>query len=365
MRKRIHILCLLLAAFCCSAQSQITISYLPAADSYLMDRLAAVQISSSLTSVTAVCTVTARRQGVKVLTVKTRPFVLVKGNNRIPYTAFAGGSFNFAGNSEGHALAQSRRFIDGSYEFCFEIKLLDAKDPLLPEYYDQCTSLEIERVSPMLLLSPADREMDCNKRPLFIWQPPFPAPVGTKYFFVLAELLTGQTSAEALSFNKPELLRTGIAGTLLQYPSDRPELREDKNYVWQVTAVHNGTIVSKSEIWNYRPGCEQSEQPVKKEFDSYRELNSSPDGASYYTDQWIRFAITNPYESQALQYELINLTRKGESIKESVKLQMTRGYNKYELDAQKLQGVQPGDQLRLIVTMPDRKKYLLDIIYVK
>jgi hypothetical protein len=301
------------------------------------------------------------KQG-KLLTVTTALFRLNQGINTVPASTWAKSSFQFAQSNAGYALSQTRNFMDGEYEYCYVINLFPLKGGTIPvDYYENCFDLTLERATPLLLTNPYDREVSCNTRPVFTWQPSMPIQPLVTYTFSLVELKPKQTKTEAMAYNMPLILQTSLKGNMLNYPAISPSLIEGKSYLWQVVAVNSGMITARSEIWEYKISC--SEPQVKEEGDGYRELKENRDEGSYLANKWLRFVFYNPYGIANVDYTITDLSEKDRIVKKVPELKMQGGFNKYEIDLPALNGLVIKHQYLLTVNMSGGKKLYLSFIY--
>ena len=67
-----------------------------------------------------------------VVTIITAPFTLRPGANEINKSAYSTGRFAFGNNNYGLTASQSGRFLEGDYEYCYEVDVSASKDPRLP-----------------------------------------------------------------------------------------------------------------------------------------------------------------------------------------------------------------------------------------
>ncbi len=363
MSKKGNIL-LLILFLALSAQAQVMMQFNPVTDGLNVNRLANISLNNRYpfgVECRLVITIKEAKLGT-LLKVSTPPFALQTGFNVLPADAFNRSAFTFADNAAGYALAQTRNFADGDYEYCFEANLKGLKGAqVTTDYIENCFTQVLERNMPMVLVNPYDKEKSCNKRPNFLWQPSIPIQPFITYTFILAEIKPGQLKSEAIAYNQPVVLQTAVRGNMLNYPAIAPALEEGKNYAWQVLATNNKMIVTRSEIWEYKVTCGTEEK--KTETDSYRELKESRDEGVYLASRWLRFVFYNPYGPAPVNYAITNLTEKEKPLKRVPELKMQGGFNKYELDLQGIKGLINQNQYLLTVTMNNGKKLYLNFIY--
>lgn len=116
---------------------------------------------------------------------------------------------------------------------------------------EECDFIEVEPLGPPQLTLPWDESEEISKTPTFSWLPPTPASFFTmlNYDLDVAEILPGQSAADAIQQNIPLLHQLNIIPVSFLYPVSAPALEYDKQYAWRITAKNNGVVVSQSETW--------------------------------------------------------------------------------------------------------------------
>jgi len=359
-----YILFLLLVMVAARGHGQVMMQFNPAMDGLSVNRLANVSINNRYQQdLGCRLTITIRETRLgNVLKINTPLFRLSKGFNFINADVFNRSNFAFANNSAGYALLQTRNFMDGDYEYCFEVNLYPDKGLTIPtDYYENCFNQTIERSTPLMLTNPYDREASCNTRPNFLWQPSMPYQPSVLYTLQLVEIKQKQSKAEAIAYNQPIILQNNIRGNMLSYPALAPSLEEGKNYAWQVLAGNGKMITVRSEIWEYKISC--SPEETKTQGDGYRELKENRDEGSYQANRWLRFVFYNAYGPMPVNYSVSDLTQKEKELKKLPELQMQGGFNKYELDLNEIKGLVFQHQYLLTVSMANGKKLYMSFIY--
>lgn len=343
-------------------QAQVAVNFSPAIYGQSLDGLAYAQImNSSPGMLRAKLTIRVRQGNVHVLTVITPVFMLRPGMNAIDRTAFSKARFAFGNNNYGLTLSQSGRFLEGEYEYCFELDISESKDPRLAPVYENCFVHQLQPRTPLLLINPIDEDEFCNKRPQFIWQPPVPLPADARYRLVITEVKDKQDIVEAVTYNPPIVNQGNIIGNTLFYPSNASELKEGQQYAWQVTVYVKQTILVKSEVWTFTQKCQEPKQePVT---DSYRELKETEGGDFYLANTWLRFSLNNPYAAGDLTYSITSMAEPGKPIKGLPALKMTPGLNKYDIDLSDNKAFKTDQEYVLTVRLANNRTYKLRFIY--
>lgn len=364
MRKGLLIVfTLYLLAAAGKATSQVTVNFNAALHGRTLDGLSFAQIISSYTQGKyARIKITIREnQGSQVATVMV-PFLFIHpGSNTINRVEFAQSNFLFAQSLSGQQLKQTGRIPEGEYEFCFEVSVGDHKTQIVDDIFENCFSSQIQPLTPLLLINPAPEDESCNIRPNFTWQPPMPFNIQTRFRIIVCEKDEKQSDIEAISYNIPVINVAGMPSGNLFYPPKTPDLKKDKNYVWQITAYQEKTIVTKSEIWEFSIKC--PEEKKKEDADSYRELKEQLDGSLYYAYGRLRFSLNNPYSNGPLEYSIDNLSDMQDEIKKLPELKLTSGLNQFELDLEDIKGIKADKNYLLKVTLQGNKILQLRFVY--
>lgn len=271
------------------------------------------------------------------------------GNNVISPARFSSASTFYSESMEGKYLKQTGLMPDGELEYCFRFTVTSKNSN--EEMYEGCFTGENISGSPMELITPDDNDKFCNKRPCFSWQPPLPLTADMVYSLKLVELNANQSRAEALLINTPVIFQTGIKGFTLAYPTGIPDLKEDKSYVWQVTA-YTKARQTVSEIWAFSIECPQE----TKDSLSYRELRAQDDGGFLSTGRELRFAVYNAYIPGSLKYTITNLENADKKLKGMPAVQLQKGINDILIDLNKIAGMEDENEYLLNVWLPDGKK---------
>jgi len=146
------------------------------------------------------------------------------------------------------------RLPEGTYQVCIRVEN-ESGTILLSGI---CEEFTIVYPDPPYLIYPTDGESVLGRFPIFQWTP-VQVPVGfdIHYNLRMAELLSGQTAAQALAANMPYFEDANIGGNSLQYPISAQTLVKDRTYAWQVQVLDKSgyppsTNDGRSEIWTFR-----------------------------------------------------------------------------------------------------------------
>lgn len=96
--------------------------------------------------------------------------------------------------------------------------------------------------TPPILLFPAQGDSVLQYQPVFSWVPMVSSANPPDYYFLLVQVLSGQTPQSAIQANPPFFEMKVDAGTsMVSYPSYAPELIAETHYAWQVSAMRPST----------------------------------------------------------------------------------------------------------------------------
>ncbi len=139
----------------------------------------------------------------------------------------------------------------GTYVACYRVVKNSVKGP--EPLGDECVKINISPLSPPLLNTPADRTVLETNYPLFSWLPPAPVDMfnGLNYDLLIAEILPGQSPAEAILYNTPVYTNHNLRIAYQNYPSSFSRLKEGQQYAWQVTARNGLNYSAQTEVWSF------------------------------------------------------------------------------------------------------------------
>jgi hypothetical protein len=344
-----------------TSRAQILMQFNPAVDGTTLDRVGNVHIQSNLPEmVQAKLTITVTETGVgTLLKINTPAFSIRPGLNIPSPQLLAISKYNFQANTAAQTLAQTHRFNNGEYEYCYELSIVSGKSQ--EDFFENCFDYGVTVMTPLLLINPYDKETSCDRRPNLLWQPVLPMQPGLTYTVILSEELLNQSKAEAINFNKALIFQSGIAGNSLNYPPQAPDLDSNRTFAWQVWGIRDNVIVVKSEIWEFTVTC--SSDSVTNNRDSYRELKETLDASSYLARGFLHFSFYNGYGPYVLNYSIVDLSKQNKVVKNLPDLTALHGYNKIDVDLSDLTNMNPGDQYLLKVKTRDGRTLQLKFVY--
>jgi hypothetical protein len=156
----------------------------------------------------------------------------------------------------------------GSYIACYTVS--NYNHELLQTLATECVRINITPLSPPLLNTPANRSILQTQAPQLTWIPPAPLDMfdNLTYELSVAEILDGQSPAEAIRYNTPVYSTAHLKAPYENYPSTYSALKAGKTYAWQVTARNGDNYASATEVWTFTFGSDS----LKKEEDQFNYL---------------------------------------------------------------------------------------------
>jgi hypothetical protein len=248
MVKNLFVILFVLVSFLSNAQVTINVQ-LPAAGMVYKDQLWNLVLASNNSGI-AETSISLELQdavtGQPVLSATSRNFMLGKGVKNISIKDVQPVQYNYL-TSE----LTGKYLPLGSYVACYRLIKKDDKVPT--PLGDECTTIHIAPLTPPILNTPEDRTVLETNYPLFTWLPPGPVNMfdNLNYDFVIAEVLPGQSTAEAILYNTPIFTSKNLRVATQSYPASFSRLKEGQQYAWQVTARNGLNYSAQTEAWTF------------------------------------------------------------------------------------------------------------------
>jgi hypothetical protein len=222
----------------------------------------------------------------------------------------------------------------GVFNICYRV--IKVSTDLEERLAEECETVEIEPVSPPMLLIPYDEEKIETTRPLFIWVPPAPQNLFNNLFYdlKLVELNQGQSPADAIADNLPVYAQSNIPLTTQPYPTSYPELDTAKTYAWQVTARNNSSAIAQSEIWTFKVKQYSLSVDTAAHAEYYSRLRAQNDASYIVCTGILFFEFTNELNLDTIGLKITGLSgpTRGMVSLETSTLPVKRGQNFLKLD---------------------------------
>jgi hypothetical protein len=202
----------------------------------------------------------------------------------------------------------------GHFEVCLAVMQINSD--LSDKIAEDCTTLEVEPVSPPLLVEPANGDTIYNKRPFFTWLPPMPATAfnNLSYDYSLVSVEGIQSPGDAIQQNIPLYSQEGLNVSSLPYPAALQELDTIRQYVWQVTAKSNNVPVAKSEVFVFRVGDNISQSVPVLPGGYYAILKKENDASYSNFNDAIKFQYLNEINDSVATIGIKDIDPSGSAI---------------------------------------------------
>jgi len=202
----------------------------------------------------------------------------------------------------------------GHFNFCMQVIRMDVE--VSERLAEECETVQIEPVSPPMLMIPHDEERVESTRPLFTWIPPAPQNLfsNLQYDLVLVEVMSTQNSSSAIQQNIPLYTKQNVGLTTDVYPLSYPELDTAKLYAWQVTAKNNSSPVASSEIWTFKVRKFGTDTGTVVRAEYFAKLRRESDASYVICAGALRFEYLNELNDTTLQLKLTDLSSTSRSV---------------------------------------------------
>jgi len=245
--------------------------------------------------------------GQTVLTATTPTFLLPAGvktinaNSVAPVAYTVGAGYTVDANANGFLPV-------GVFNICYT--LIRWSNDVSDHVAEECVTAEVEPISPPQLVQPGDSDRIIVRRPLFTWLPPTPYNTfsNLRYDWLLVEVQSTQSAADAIQQNVPVLVQSNITFTSLQYPLSMPELDTGKTYAWRVTAKNNLSPIANSEVWSFRLQQFSNDTFNTTNKGYYAQLRRSPDASYTISGPVLRFLYQHELNSPSVEIKINDIS---------------------------------------------------------
>ena len=245
--------------------------------------------------------------GQTVLTATTPTFLLPAGVKAINANSVSPVAYTVGAGSVVDANANGFLPV-GVFNICYT--LIRWSNDVSDQVAEECVTAEVEPISPPQLVQPGDSDRIIVRRPLFTWLPPTPYNLfnNLRYDWLLVEVQSTQSAADAIQQNVPVLVQSNITFTSLQYPLSMPELDTGKTYAWRVTAKNNLSPIANSEVWSFRLQQFSNDTFHTSNKGSYAPLRRSPDASYILTGPVLRFSYGHELNSNSVEIKINDIS---------------------------------------------------------
>jgi len=244
----------------------------------------------------------------QVLTGTSKIFALPKGIKQVQYADVMPVVYNVNNSNYGVDGNPDGFLPVGVFSICFNV--IEFTSDISETAAEECETIEIEPISPPMLVTPADSEHIEMTRPFFTWTPPVPFNLFSSllYDWVLVEVQATQTGAVAVQQNFPALSQSNLSVTSFQYPLSSPELDTGKLYAWQVTAKNNSSAIGKSEVWTFKVSKFRSDTSTYQRTGYYSKLSKENNPAYAVCEGIVRYEYVNEINDSTATLKLYDLS---------------------------------------------------------
>jgi hypothetical protein len=140
----------------------------------------------------------------------------------------------------------------GKYQVCYELVITSGET--YGPVAETCEDVEVEPLSPPVLIMPEDDSTVMTAYPDFTWMPPGPPAMFTdlRSDLLISPVYEGQASTDAIQKNLPVQQAQGLQQPYFTFPIQGPQLEVGKTYAWQVIARNGQQFAAKSDVWTFK-----------------------------------------------------------------------------------------------------------------
>lgn len=255
----------------------------------------------------------------------------------------------------------------GVFNVCYTI--VKFNNDAAEQVSEDCETIEIEPVSPPLLIMPADSEYVELPRPFFNWLPPTPFNVFNNllYDWVLVEVQGNQSAADAIQQNIPVLVQQNLPYTSLQYPLSMPQLDSTKLYAWRVSAKNNTSVIANSEVWSFRIQRFTTDTTTYARDGYYARVQREENAAFVICSGVLRFEYIHESNQEEVAIRIYDISKTGrtELQLDAAVLPVRFNQNFMQLDLRSIGGIKNKRMYLLEITDKRNEKWYLKFEYRK
>lgn len=269
--------------------------------------MALINTSGSALRLKADITLTDQTNNVLVMTASTGELLLAPGTRQMQAVDFMPLVYNVTSSAYNIDNNPNGFLPVGHFTVCYQFTKITGDN--VEFLTDECENIEIEPLSPPILVYPEEEAVLEMTRPVFSWLPPAPLNLfsNLSYDFRLVEVLTTQSPADAVQQNIALYAVSNIAIQSIPYAEGLPALDTGRLYAWQVTAKNNNSFIAKSDVWTFRIGHFSEQEEILNSGQSYAKLKQ--DGSINYflcTGQ-LKFQYDNYFNEDSIQVSIIDM----------------------------------------------------------
>jgi hypothetical protein len=270
--------------------------------------------------------------GQPVLSASTNTINLSAGSRIIQYAELLPITYTVL-NSNYNVDPSSTGFLPvGNFNVCYQAMKQGPEG--FKDITEECTSIEIEPLTPPYLSLPENEAAIEEDRPFFTWLPPNPTSLfnNLSYSFKLVEVLHKQQGSEAIQQNLPIVFLPGITGNSFNYPGANPRLDTGKTYAWQVVANNNNLRIATSEVWTFTVKRNEQGKPVLADAPFYK-LKTETGTAYFVCNGVLKYEYINELNDQKAALNIYDISNKSKKqLLKEVAQNLKDGQNLISID---------------------------------
>lgn len=265
--------------------------------------------------------------------VRSAAFSVKPGVNSVYGNSARVASVEFTAGNQASYIKTAHTLPSGVFRICLEVQEINGSEP-----NQFCDEIQSDFNQYLYLVYPADKELITTTTPVLSWLHSEPFNIlSTGEFFrmTVAEIKEDQSPEEAIAINSPVMLKDYVTTHAVPYPYEAKPLQRGKRYAWLVSKIGNGTVLNKTETWEFKIDALNTKTTV-----SYSSLRKQLDG-SFYTpqDNKLFFKFDEEYIGGVVSCTIYNEAR--EPIQPKAMNQKEKkdqpnykqyGQNEYEID---------------------------------
>ncbi len=228
----------------------------------------------------------------------------------------------------------------GSYTISYRLIQETGKGDVLAA--EEVVKINIAPLSPPLLTTPSDKSNIETVYPQFTWMPPAPMQMFNPllYDITVVEIEEGQSSKEAMEFNKPVYLNTNLQNASEKMPTSYQQLQKGKSYAWQIVARSGFACAATTEIWEFKIGQPSAINVIITQTPFIKMKKDNPD-KGIAPDGILKLSYINETTEGTAIVQIIDLGNREKNIP-GFKIKIQPGENLIQYDLKKLMPLQEG-----------------------
>jgi hypothetical protein len=311
-------------------------------------------------------TVTDVANNMLVLSASSAEYMLAAGTRQMQSSDFMPLVYNV--NSANYTIDNNPNgFLPvGNFMICYQFSKITGDN--VEMIAEECETIEVEPLSPPLLVFPEDDAVLESTRPVFNWIPPTPFNLfsNLSYDFRLVEVGSMQVASDAIQQNIAVYAQQNIATQVTIYPAGLPALDTGKVYAWQVTAKSNNSFVAKSDVWVFKIGQFGSEGQVYNSGESFAKLKMSGNINYFLCKGKLRFYYDNYLNDDTVQLAIYDMAELQTPLPlDSNYLRLQPGQNLKEIDILTKNEFRDDHLYHLVLTNSHNEKWIVKFYYKK